>query len=126
MVIEASPGEVIDRLTILELKLEKISDSAKLSAVRLEQERLMRAVAAAPPIPGLEPLRAALKRVNAALWQVEDDLRDYERLQDFGPQFIALARSVYRENDRRCILKQQINAAAGSELSEVKSYAPCE
>jgi hypothetical protein len=124
MLIETAPGEVIDRLTILELKLEKIADPAKLDPVRLEHEKLSAALAAAAPIPGLAPLRAALKAVNAELWQVEDDLRDLERAGDFGPRFIELARSVYRHNDRRCALKQQINDAAGSPLTEVKSYAP--
>ena len=121
MQIDVAPGEVIDRLTILELKLEKITDPAKLASVRLEHENLTDALATAA-IPSIEPLREALKDVNAALWQVEDDIRDCERAKDFGPRFVALARSVYRHNDQRCALKQQINQAAGSALTDVKSY----
>jgi hypothetical protein len=125
MLIEMAPGEVIDRLTILELKLEKIADSSKLAPVRLEHKKLTDALAAAP-MGGIEPLRSALKAVNATLWQVEDDIRDCDRAKDFGPRFVALARSVYRHNDRRCALKQQINEAAGSVLTDVKAYAPYE
>jgi hypothetical protein len=124
MLIETAPGDVIDRLTILELKLQNIADPAKLGPVQLEYDKLGTALAAASPIPGVEALRAALKEVNAALWQVEDDLRDCERAGNFGPRFIELARSVYRHNDRRCALKRRINDAAGSALTEVKSYAP--
>lgn len=123
MQIDVAPGEVIDRLTILELKLEKIADAARLAPVRLEYQKLTAALAAAP-VAGIEPLRSALKAVNAALWQVEDDLRDCERAKDFGPRFVELARSVYRHNDQRCVLKQEINQAAGSALSDVKFYRP--
>lgn len=123
MLIDAAPGEVIDRLTILELKLERIAVPAKLAPVRLEHKNLTAALAAGEPIPGVEPLRSALKAVNAALWQVEDDIRACERAKDFGPRFVELARSVYRHNDQRCALKQRINEAAGSALTDVKSYA---
>jgi hypothetical protein len=124
MLIEMAPGEVIDRLTILELKREHIADPAKRAPVLLEYEKLTAALAAVAPIPGVEPLRAELKAVNAALWQVEDDIRDCERAQDFGPRFVDLARSVYRHNDRRAAVKHAINVAAGSALTDVKSYAP--
>ena len=123
MLIEMAPGEVIDRLTILELKLEHIADPARLGPVRLEHEKLTAALAAAP-LAGIEPLRAALKEVNAMLWQVEDDIRDCERAKDFGPRFVELARAVYRHNDRRSALKSEINRAAGSLLTDVKSYTP--
>lgn len=124
MLIEMAPGEVIDRLTILELKREHIADAAKLAPVSLEYEKLSAALAADAPIPGVEALRAELKAVNAALWLVEDDIRDCERAKDFGPRFVELARSVYRNNDRRSALKHAINQAAGSALTDVKSYAP--
>jgi len=124
MQIDVAPGEVIDRLTILELKLEKIADPAKLEPLRIEHQCLSAALAAVAPIPGGEALRSALKAFNAVLWQVEDDLRDCERGQDFGPRFVELARSVYRHNDQRCDLKRRINEAAGSVLTDVKSYAP--
>jgi hypothetical protein len=126
MLVETAPGTVIDRLTILELKLEKIVDPAKRAPVRLEYEMLSAALAAAVPIPGVVPLRSALKEVNAALWEIEDALRDCEHTKDFGPRFIELARSIYRHNDRRSALKRQIDEAAGSALTEVKSYLPYE
>ena len=124
MLIDMAPGEVVDRLTILELKLERIADPARLGPVRFEHKQLSQALAAAAPISGMETLRSALKAVNAALWQVEDDIRACDRARDFGPRFVELARSVYRHNDQRCRLKQQINQAAGSALTDVKSYAP--
>jgi hypothetical protein len=124
MLIDMAPGDVVDRLTILELKLEKIADPGQLGPVRLEHAKLTAALDGASEIAGLEPLRAALKSLNAALWQVEDDLRACERAGEFGGRFVELARSVYRYNDRRSRLKQQINDAAGSALTEVKSYAP--
>jgi hypothetical protein len=124
MLIEAAPGEVVDRLTILELKLEKIADPVRLAPLQREYETLAATLAAALPVEGLDALRTELKAVNAALWLVEDDLRDCERAKDFGPRFVALARSVYRHNDRRSALKTAINKAAGSALAEVKSYAP--
>jgi hypothetical protein len=126
MLVETAPGTVIDRLTILELKLEKIADPAKREPVRLEYEMLSASFAAAVPFPGIVPLRTALKEVNAALWQVENDLRDCERTKDFGSRFIELARSIYRHNDRRSALKRQIDEAAGSVLTDVKSYPPYE
>jgi len=122
MQIEVSPGDVIDRLTILEIKLERIADPAKQAFVTREYTMLTGALAAAPPLPGIEALRAALKAVNLALWEVEDALRAHEAQGDFGAGFVELARSVYRHNDRRAGLKQEINALAGSLLDDVKSY----
>jgi hypothetical protein len=75
-------------------------------------------------VQGLEALTADLQAVNAALWDVEEGKRDCERRQDFGPTFIALARRVYVENDRRAAIKRRINEAAGSDLVEEKSYRP--
>jgi len=123
MQIEVSPGEVIDRITILEIKLERIADPARREFVVREYGMLSTVLAATPVSPGLEALRDALKQVNLALWNVEDDLREHERRKDFGPDFVELARSVYRHNDRRAALKQEINALVGSALSDVKSYA---
>jgi hypothetical protein len=124
MQIDMAPGEVIDRLTILELKRERIADADKLAPTRLEYAGLEAALAKAPVIPGLEDLRHQLKTVNATLWQVENELRDCERRGDFGPRFVELARSVYRHNDRRAGLKAAINTAAGSAVTDIKSYAP--
>jgi post-segregation antitoxin (ccd killing protein) len=122
--IEIAPGELIDKITILEIKRERIADSAKLANVRKELDLLNAArQRAIHPSPRLDELTAELKKTNEALWQIEDALRVCERNQEFGPAFIELARSVYRENDRRADLKRQINRLLGSKLIEEKSYA---
>lgn len=123
MQIEVSPGEVVDRMTILEIKLERITDPAKRECLERDYEMLSAAWAETPISSSLKALREALKDVNMMLWQVEDDLRQHERRKDFGPGFVELARSVYRYNDRRAALKQEINALAGSTLNDIKSYA---
>ena len=123
--IPIAPGELLDRLTILEIKLDRIDDAAKRANVQIEQVEL--AAIAAAKIPDSEPittLRADLKSVNEALWVIEDDIRDCERAKDFSDTFISLARAVYRTNDKRAALKRQINEALGSALVEEKSYAP--
>ena len=121
--IEVAAGELVDKITILEIKSERIADPAKLANVRTELAVLAAARAAAlPPSPGLDRLTAELRAVNEALWQIEDDIRDCEAAGDFGPRFVALARSVYRTNDRRAALKREINALTGSRLIEEKSY----
>ena len=123
--MEVSPGEVVDRLTILEIKIERIADPEKRRNVVCEYEILSRTLAAGTDqSEELEMLRAELKKVNTALWQIEDELRDHERRQDFGPAFVALARSVYRNNDRRAAIKRQISEYLGSGLIEEKSYSP--
>jgi Flp pilus assembly protein TadD len=123
--IPIAPGELIDKITILEIKTERIRDSAKLANVRAELAELTAArERCLPSSAELARLTGALKAVNEALWQVEDDLRECERARDFGPRFIQLARSVYQNNDRRAALKRQINELLGSWLIEEKSYAP--
>jgi hypothetical protein len=122
MVIEVSPGDAIDRLTILELKLERIVEPEK-REFALREHKMISAALAGAGLPAIEGLQESLKLVNAALWDVEDCLRDHERRQDFGATFVAAARSVYRHNDRRAALKQEINAKTGSQLNDVKSYA---
>lgn len=123
--IRIAPGEVLDRLTILEIKAERINDTAKLANVRREHAELAAAAhRAIPATAEIAKLRAELKAVNAELWEIEDDIRDCERARDFGPRFIALARAVYTTNDRRAALKRRINEALGSDLVEEKSYAP--
>lgn len=128
ILVETSLGEIADKITILEIKSDRIDDAAKLANVRRELATLSEAFA---PVRSatlqsaraeLDELIAALKSVNETLWQVEDDIRDCERLQDFGPKFVELARSVYRQNDQRAALKRQINALLGSRLVEEKSY----
>jgi Flp pilus assembly protein TadD len=122
--VEIAPGELIDKLTILEIKAERLTDPARLRNVRTELEALRAARERAVPLsPQLAALSAELRAVNEALWQIEDDIRLCERRQDFGPRFVELARSVYRTNDRRAELKRRINELLGSNLVEEKSYA---
>lgn len=123
ILIPVSAGELVDKITILRVKAERI-DPAKRPNVQRELEAL-EAVAreALPPSPELAALTAELFAVNAALWDVEDGKRDGERRQDFGPAFVELARRVYRENDRRAAIKRRINDLLGSEIVEEKSYA---
>ena len=121
--IEIAPGELIDKITILEIKLERITDEAKLANVRLEWETLTKARdAAIESAPELGRLSAELKAANEALWEIEDDIRDCERDKDFGETFVQLARSVYISNDKRAALKREINELLGSSLIEEKSY----
>ena len=122
--VEISPGELLDKISILQIKAERIDDSAKLENVQtelrsLEQTRIQ-SVASSPE---LDELLAQLKTVNEALWEVEDDLRSCEQRQDFGTRFVELARSVYRHNDHRSELKREINALLDSRLVEEKSYS---
>jgi len=121
--VPVSWGEVIDKLTILEIKNEKLAAEAALANVRRELE-LLSAV-----IPDrlnqdarLTELTDGLRAVNRALWVIEDDIRDKESKQEFDDAFIALARSVYRRNDERAAIKREINDLLGSEIVEEKSY----
>ena len=125
LLIPVSAGELIDKITILRVKAERIGDPAKESNVRKELALLeMVCLQTIGGVEGLDPLTAELFSVNAALWDIEDGKRDCERRQDFGPAFIALARSVYIENDRRAAIKRQINDLTGSDIVEEKSYQP--
>lgn len=121
--VQTAPGEFLDRLTILEIKSERIADPAKLANVRRELD-LMRATWAASPLAagGIPAAVAELKQVNEALWEVEDRLRALEAERRFDSEFVELARSVYRTNDRRAALKRGLNVSLGSELVEEKSY----
>lgn len=122
--VEVSPGELIDKIAILEIKAERMTDAAKVRNVRVELDTLATARdGAITPSSELVRLTAALKAVNEALWEIEDDIRDRERSGDFGPRFIELARAVYRTNDRRSALKRDINDLLGSRIVEEKSYA---
>lgn len=120
-----SAGELLDKITILRVKAERIGDPAKEANVRKELE-MLEAIAAEALAneAALAGLTAELQAVNAALWDIEDGKRDCERRQDFGARFVSLARSVYIENDRRAAIKRSINLAAGSEIVEEKSYKP--
>ena len=122
--VEIAPGELIDKLTILDIKLERISDDAKRANVQIEWETLNAAkTAAVPSSEELDRLQGELKAVNEKLWVIEDDIRDCERDSDFGDTFVELARSVYITNDERARLKREINELLGSRLVEEKSYA---
>ena len=120
-----SAGELIDKITILRVKATRIGDVAKEANVRAELAMLEdTATRELPASADLERLTAELTQINAALWDIEDGKRDCERRQDFGPAFVALARRVYIDNDRRAGLKRAINALVGSEIVEEKSYKP--
>lgn len=122
--VPVSWGELVDKITILEIKSERISDEAKLVNIRRELDELNKtAKAAATFTPQVQALQQKLKEVNEKLWVIEDDIRDCERNKDFGPKFIELARAVYFTNDERFRVKREINDALGSILSEEKSYA---
>ncbi len=124
ILVEVAPGELIDKITILQIKTERIDDADKVKNVRIELEVLETARDnVIPSSEELDRLTAELKTVNEALWEIEDDIRDCERDKDFGPKFIELARSVYRTNDRRAAAKREINELLGSKIVEEKSYA---
>ena len=119
-----APGELIDKITILRIKSERIGDEAKLKNVRTELDILQKTQAAeVPQSDEMVRLEEALKTVNEALWEIEDDIRDCERKGDFGAEFIRLARAVYVTNDKRAALKKEINLLLGSTIVEEKSYA---
>jgi len=122
--VEVSAGELIDKITILEIKLERIKDSSKLENVKREYETLTASRDGALETSGeLNGLTAKLKAVNERLWEIEDDIRQCERDKDFGEKFVELARAVYVTNDDRSRLKREINELLGSALIEEKSYA---
>jgi hypothetical protein len=123
LLVPISVGELFDKISILEIKAEAIADPVQHANVMRELAALdavrAREIAAAPE---LEALYAELQSVNRALWRIEDDLRAVERAGQFDDRFIELARSVYRNNDRRALLKRRINQLTGSEIVEEKSY----
>lgn len=120
MKIEVSNGEIIDKLTIIEIKLERIDDQLKKSNLQKEFDILNKA--AGEIIERSDPLYKDLYSVNAELWDIEDRIRDMERRKDFGPGFIETARQVYFRNDLRSEIKRKINLSTGSGLIEEKSY----
>lgn len=121
-VVPVSWGELIDKITILEIKAERIADPKKRANVERELAALAAVRDRSAKPEGLAPMVSALRAVNEALWAIEDDIRECEAKGEFGPRFVELARSVYRNNDRRADLKRRINALLGSELVEEKSY----
>jgi hypothetical protein len=120
MKIEVSNGEIIDKLTILQIKLERIKDEAKLINLKKEYNELI--ISASLIISVADPLYKALYNVNCELWDIEDHIRNLERKKEFGDDFISTARSVYYANDKRSELKREINIRTSSGLIEEKSY----
>jgi hypothetical protein len=122
--IPIATGELIDKITILEIKVDRITDPAKVANVRVELALLcQRRDAALASNIGVDLLAAQLKLLNKRLWELEDQIRDCERRQDFGPGFVTVARGIYRANDERAALKREFNLVTGSKLIEEKSYA---
>ena len=124
MKVEVSNGELLDKLTILELKLTNISDVQKLTNIQKEHDELN-------PLAGqlfdsygeeLKDLYKQLAEINSELWTIEDDIRECERNKDFGSDFVSLARAVYFTNDKRSEIKKSINLLTGSGFVEEKSY----
>lgn len=121
--VPVSYGELLDKIAILQIKSERMSDPAKLANVRKELEALERTWAAHPASgTDIAALRADLKAVNERLWVIEDDIRIKEKAQAFDQEFIRLARAVYFENDDRARIKKDINLALDSAYVEEKSY----
>jgi hypothetical protein len=123
LLVPVSYGELLDKIAILQIKSERMSDPAKLANVRNELEALERTWLAHPAaVEDIAALRARLKAVNERLWVIEDDIRVLEKAGRFDADFIRLARSVYVQNDERARIKKDINLALGSAYVEEKSY----
>ena len=122
MEIEVSTGEIVDKFTILTLKQANISDEEKLKSVTKELNYLLEKLVELN-IPTDETLMVELLKVNSSLWKVEDLLRDFEKANSFGEEFVDLARSVYKLNDKRSYIKKEINIKYGSKFIEEKQYA---
>jgi hypothetical protein len=122
--VPVSPGELLDKVTILRIKSQRMTDPAKLNNVRVELAALEEVWRNSPY--GSSEIAAeidALQKVNERLWVIEDDIREQERRRDFGAEFVRLARAVYFENDERAAIKRRINVNLGSSIVEEKSYA---
>ena len=123
ILVPVSFGELLDKIAILQIKSERMSDAAKLANVRNELVALETTWAAHPAAAqDIAGLRAELKAVNERLWVIEDDIRLQEKAQAFDAEFVRLARAVYFENDTRARVKKEINLALGSAYVEEKSY----
>ena len=121
--IPVSAGELLDKLTILLIKKERITEEKKCGNIVRELSRLETVYQKqVQQSAELNLLISELRQVNETLWDIEDEIRCCERLGNFGSRFVELARSVYKTNDRRARLKQRINELLGSELVEEKSY----
>ena len=121
--VPISPGELIDKITILEIKKEFIEDINKLKNINHEYDLLMNIFNNdISKTDGIEKLKKQLKDINLALWKIEDDIRDCERAKNFNENFVELARSEYFTNDKRSKIKLEINLLLNSSLVEEKSY----
>ena len=124
LLVPISPGELIDKITILEIKSQRMTDAAKLHNVRTELSLLTETwKASAYSATDISAEWAGLRNVNGQLWDIEDRIRDKEREDRFDAEFIELARAVYVTNDERAAIKKRINMRLGSLLVEEKSYA---
>lgn len=123
ILVPISPGELLDKITILRIKSERITDAPKLANVRAELDALDATwQASGAATAAVADDEAALQKVNEQLWDIEDRIRDLERERRFDAEFIELARAVYITNDERAAIKKRINSALGSRLVEEKSY----
>ena len=123
--VDIAPAELIDKITILSIKSERIDDVEKRKNVQSELDILTATRdQVIQPSTSLNDLTLKLKDVNERLWVIEDDIRSCEATEEFGAQFIELARAVYRQNDERARLKREINNLLGSNIIEEKSYKP--
>jgi len=121
--VPVSPGEVLDKITILEIKSERMKDPQKVANVKIELALLQKTWSdSVKEDRVIHGLHAQLKEINEALWEIEDDIRDKERAKEFDDRFIDLARSVYITNDRRSQVKKDLNLYLGSAIIEEKSY----
>jgi uncharacterized protein (DUF2236 family) len=124
ILVPVSPGELLDKITILRIKAVRMADAAKVANVRHELALLENTwqASGAAAVAGVAAEEANLMRVNEKLWVIEDDIRDEERAKRFGQRFIELARAVYVTNDERAQIKKRINTLLGSSIVEEKSY----
>ncbi len=123
ILVPISPGELLDKISILEIKSERMTDQEKLSNVRRELALLNSTWSGSVSADDtVLRIHSELKHINEALWEIEDDIRDKERLREFDQRFIELARSVYFTNDKRAAAKKELNVHLGSEIVEEKSY----
>lgn len=121
--VPTSVGELLDKISILKIKQEKITDVQKLANINRELTELESIwISTQNPTIDLEELSEQLKTVNSALWDIEDKIREKESTDSFDQEFIELARSVYKQNDLRAALKKEINLRSGSAFVEEKSY----
>lgn len=123
ILVPISPGELLDKITILEIKSERIDDAEKVKNVRLELSLLNETWSSSVNADEtVLRIHSELKNINEALWEIEDDIRDKEKAREFDQRFVELARSVYFTNDKRAAAKKELNTYLGSDIVEEKSY----